>query len=76
MEYYPPRWQVMLQIAKKIMQRHVALINAFPQRDLKEATLILKNAIDEYQRIEGNNTLEPGYFICLFNLLLVINCRF
>ncbi|KAF8800223.1 hypothetical protein BYT27DRAFT_7314444 [Phlegmacium glaucopus] len=62
MKYYPPGWQTMLEMAKNNMRRHVALINAFPQRDrdLKEATLILNNTVTEYQRIEGNG-LEPEY---------------
>jgi hypothetical protein len=63
MKYYPPSWQAMLEIAKTNMRKHVALVNAFPRRDrdLKDATLILRNAITEYQRIEGN-ALEPGFF--------------
>lgn len=72
MKYYPPCWQAMLEIAKNNMRKHVALVNAFPQRDrdLKEATLILRNTIAEYQRIEGN-TLNPGCFFCLFNLFVI-----
>jgi hypothetical protein len=67
MKYYPPCWQAMLEIAKSNMRKHVALVNAFPRRDrdLKEATLILKNTITEYERIEGN-TLEPGCFLLSF----------
>ncbi|KAF8800630.1 hypothetical protein BYT27DRAFT_7262788 [Phlegmacium glaucopus] len=62
MKYYPSGWQTMLEMAKNNMRRHVALVNAFPQRDrdLKEATLILNNTVTEYQRIEGN-ALEPEY---------------
>lgn len=62
MKYYPQSWQAMLEIAKNNMRKYVALINAFPQRDrdLKEATLILKNTITEYQR--SGNTLEPGFY--------------
>lgn len=72
MKYYPPCWQAMLEIAKNNMRKHVALVNAFPRRDrdLKEATLILNNTITEYQRKEGN-ILEPGCFVCLFNLLVI-----
>jgi hypothetical protein len=75
MKYYPPCWQAMLEIAKNNMRKHVALVNAFPRRDrdLKEATLILKNAITEYQRTEGN-ILDPGCFFCLFTLLVIDHC--
>ncbi|KAF8800631.1 hypothetical protein BYT27DRAFT_7216909 [Phlegmacium glaucopus] len=47
MNYYPPGWQTMLEMVKNNMRRHVALVNAFPQRDrdLKEATLILNNTV-------------------------------
>ena len=53
----------MLKIAKNNMRKHIALVNAFlwRDRDLKEATLILKNMITEYERINGN-TLAPGFF--------------
>ena len=63
MKYYPSCWQAVLEIAKNNMRKHVAFVNAFPRRDrdLKEATLILKNAITEYQRTEGN-ILDPGFF--------------
>ena len=63
MKYYPPCWQAMLKIAKNNMRKHIALVNAFPwrDRDLKEATLILKNTIMEYERINGNS-LDPGFF--------------
>lgn len=49
------------------MKKHVALVNAFPRRDrdLKEATLILKNTITEYQATEGN-ALDPGWFFWSF----------
>jgi hypothetical protein len=61
MKYYPPGWQAMLETAKNHMRRYVALVNAFPQRetDLKNATMLLSNAITEYEQIEGN-VLEPG----------------
>ena len=54
------------------MMKEIHNLNAFPRRDrdLKEATLILKNAITEYQRIEGN-VLEPGPFVCFFNWLFI-----
>jgi len=57
----------MLEIVKNNMRKHIALVNAFLQRDrdLKEATLILNNSITEYQQIEGN-TLEPGLFLFCF----------
>ena len=53
----------MLEIVKNNMRKHIALVNAFTQRDrdLKEATLILKNMITEYERINGNS-LDPGFF--------------
>jgi hypothetical protein len=71
MKYYPPSWQAVLEKAKNNMRKHIALVNAFPRRDrdLKEATLILKNTITEYERIEGNNALEPGCLFVFFNLL-------
>lgn len=67
LRYYPPGWQAMLEMAKNSMRKHVALVNAFPQRDrdLKDATLILNNTMTEYLRIEGN-ILEPGYFVSPF----------
>jgi hypothetical protein len=42
------------------MRQHIALINAFPQRetDLKVASLIISNTIEEYK--EEGNILEPG----------------
>ena len=57
----------MLEMAKNNMRKHVALVNAFPQRDrdLKDATLILNNTMTEYLWIEGN-ILEPGYFVSPF----------
>lgn len=55
LKYYLPlaSWQAMLKLAKNNMRRHIALVNAFPlwDRDLKEATLILRNTITEYERI-------------------------
>ena len=67
LKYYPPSWQAMLEIAKNNMKKHIALVNAFPRRDrdLKDAMLILRNTITEYERIEGN-ILEPG---CFFHFL-------
>ena len=64
MRYYPAGWRAMLEKARNNMSRHVALVNAFPQRnrDLKEATLILNNTITEYLSVEGN-ILEEGCFI-------------
>ena len=73
MKYYPPSWQAVLELAKNNMRKHIALVNAFPRRDrdLKEATLILKNTITEYERIEGNNVLEPGSLFISLNLLVI-----
>lgn len=73
MKYYPPSWQAVLELAKNNMRKHIALVNAFPRRDrdLKEATLILKNTITGYERIEGNNVLEPGYLFIFLNLLAI-----
>jgi len=75
MKYYPPGWRAMLEMAKNNMRKHVALVNAFPQRDrdLKDATLILNNTVTEYLQIEGN-TLEPGCFFCFFTYWLLIVC--
>jgi hypothetical protein len=41
------------------MRRHIALVNAFPQRktDLKVDSLIILNTIEEYK--EERNILEP-----------------
>lgn len=75
MKYYPPGWRAVLEMAKNNMRKHVALVNAFPQRDrdLKDATLILNNTVTEYLQIEGN-TLEPGCFFCFFTYWLLIIC--
>ena len=77
MKYYPPCWQAVLEIAKNNMRKYVAVVNAFPRRDqdLKDAMLILKNAITEYEKIEGN-TLEHGFSFVFFfktSQLLIIS---
>lgn len=43
------------------------------ETDLKDAMLILKNTMTEYERIESNSALEPGnlLFVFLFNLLVI-----
>ena len=75
LKYYPPCWQAVLEIAKSNMKKHVALVNSFPRRDrdLKEATLILRNTIAEYERTEGNS-LAPGFFFVFLTYELLIIC--
>jgi hypothetical protein len=53
------------------MRRHIALINAFPWRetDLKVASFIILNTIEEYK--EEENILEPGLVSFFKKLLLV-----
>ena len=75
MKYYPLSWQSVLEMAKNNMRKHIAVVNAFLRRDtdLKDAMLILKNTMTEYERIESNSALEPGnlLFVFLFNLLVI-----
>lgn len=51
LKYYSKPWQSMLMLAKNNMRRHVALVNAFPERDhhLCEAENILIKTITEYK---------------------------
>jgi hypothetical protein len=71
MKYYPPGWKVMLNIVKNKMRQHIALINAFWQRetDIKVASLIILNTIEGYK--EEENIFEPGLVSFFFKLLLV-----
>jgi hypothetical protein len=71
MKYYPPRWKVMLNIAKNKIRQHIALINAFLLRetDLKVTSLIILNTIKEYK--EEGNILDPCLVSFLKKLLLV-----
>jgi hypothetical protein len=51
MKFYPQAWQIILVTAKNKMRRHVALVNAFPEREnhLEEATAIITKTISEYR---------------------------
>ena len=71
MKYYPPGWKAMLNMAKNKMRRHIALINAFPRRemDLKVASLIISNAIEEYK--EEGSILESGSVLLNFHSLII-----
>ena len=65
MKYYPKPWQCMLITAKNKMRRHVALVNAFPEREnhLEEATAIISKTISEYRekgsRLKGESLPYP-----------------
>ena len=64
LKHYSQTWQPMLVVAKNYMRRHVALINAFPERDnnLNEAGNILIKTITEYR--EEFSLDDSKFFYC------------
>lgn len=65
-----PGWKLVLEASKQAWRRHIALVNAFPQRgpDLKFASLIVVNKIAEYE--EQGFDLEQGLHIISINDLI------
>ena len=65
LRYYSQVWRGILEVAKSRMRRHVALVNAFPRRevDLAVAAKLVTNSMGEYLSLENHLPLEPGSFL-------------
>lgn len=75
LKYYQGAWQTILITAKNKMRRHVALVNAFPEREnhLEEATALITKTISEYREkgvpLKGKSSLYNQLVISEYFIL-------